>query len=142
MEPFMRHRLVSVSLACAVLAGCSSNDSVQFWRPISEPNILMETQQLQQKLEFDLSQCHCGIYPANSTRDEAIKFQADEQRLAQTGVTITPDEDGNCRQQPSLVVVECMRHRGWEPTQCSGRMPLPNGGSMCGKYTPPKPDED
>ncbi|MDD3370244.1 MAG: hypothetical protein PHE27_00305 [Alphaproteobacteria bacterium] len=144
----MRYRLVSVSLACAILvAACSSTktgepSAVQFWRPISEPNILMATDVLQQKLEFDLSQCHCGIYPANATRDNAIKFQTDKQRLAQTGVTITPNEEGNCRQQPSLVVTECMRHRGWEPTQCSGRMPLPSGGSLCAKYTPPTIVED
>jgi hypothetical protein len=144
----MRYRLVALSLACAVfVTACSSSpktidpSAVQFWRPISEPNILMHAGELQQKLEFDLSQCHCGIYPANSTRDETIKFQSDEQRLAQTSVTITPDEEGDCHQQPSLVVTECMRRRGWEPTQCSGRMPLPNGGSICGSYTPPSVED-
>lgn len=137
------HRLVAVSLACALLAACQSltigSSTVQFWRPISEPNLLMQSDTLQQKLAFDLGQCHCGIYPANTSRDQAIQFQPDQQRLAQTGVTITPDEDGQCLQKPSLVVTECMRQRGWEPTTCSGRTPLPNGGSLCSVYA--QPDE-
>jgi hypothetical protein len=106
----------------------------QFWRPISEPNILMPTDRLQTKLSFDLNQCHCGSYPANATHTDIVEFQPDRQRLAETGVTITPDQQGQCIQQPSLVVTECMRMRGWEPTNCSGRMPLPGGGSLCAAY--------
>jgi hypothetical protein len=135
----MRCRYFALSLVCAVLAACSGSSSsflfspppVQFWRPISEPNVLLQSDALQQKLEFDLSQCHCGIFPATAAHDDAVKFQADKQRLAQTSMTVTPDEEGACMQKPTLVVTECMRHRGWEPTNCSGRMPLPGGGSIC-----------
>ncbi|MDR3425386.1 MAG: hypothetical protein P4M13_10020 [Alphaproteobacteria bacterium] len=126
-----------VALAVAACASFSDNPPVQFWRPISEPNLLMPSDTLQKKLDFDLSQCHCGIYPANASRDDIVQFQPDRQRLAQTGVTVTPNEDGQCQQQPSLVVTECMRQRGWEPTNCSGRMALPNGGSLCASYTQP-----
>jgi hypothetical protein len=141
---FMRRPLFLLALAVLALAACSTSSSpsspsgMQFWRPISAPNLLMASDQLQDKLEFDLSQCHCGIYPANAAHDENIKFQADKQRLAQTGVTVTPDEDGKCQQKPSLVVTECMRQRGWEPTNCSGHMALPGGGSLCAAYAPAK----
>ncbi|MDE2029456.1 MAG: hypothetical protein KGI97_02715 [Alphaproteobacteria bacterium] len=131
----MRRFLIVVPLLC-LLAACEQPTVAQFWRPISEPNLLMPSDQLQKKLAFDLGQCHCGIYPANATRSDIIKFSADKQRLAQTSVTVTPDEDGQCVQQPSLVVTECMRERGWEPTECSGRMPLPGGGSLCASYHP------
>lgn len=137
-------RLVTLSLVCvAALAACqpgflSSARIAQYWRPISEPNLLLSSDTAQKKLTFDLSQCHCGIYPENATRDEAIQFQPDKQRLAQTGVTVTPNENGQCIQQPSLVVTECMRQRGWEPTNCSGRMPLPGGGSLCASYVQPE----
>ena len=142
----MRRCPVALFFAGAVLlTACSSSSSVsysssdvQFWRPISEPNALMASDTLQKKLEFDLSQCHCGIYPANATRNETVKFQKDKQRYAQTGVTVTPDEEGTCQQKPALVVTECMRQRGWEPTNCSGRMPLPGGGSLCSAYRQPE----
>jgi len=134
----MRRHLFTLSLLCLALTGCTdfsySSSVTQFWRPISEPNLLMPSDQLQTKLTFDLNQCHCGSYPANATRDEMVKFQPDRQRLIETGVTISPDEDGQCLQQPSLVVTECMRQRGWEPTNCSGRIPLPGGGSLCTTY--------
>jgi hypothetical protein len=119
------------------VAACSNEPAnvAQFWRPISEPNLLMSLDTAQHKLNYDISQCHCGIYPLTTTRDESIDFQNDKQRLAQTGVTVTPDKDNNCSQQPSLVVSECMRQRGWEQTNCSGRMPLPGGGSLCAAYT-------
>lgn len=122
--------VISVLVAC----GGSSSSTVQFWRPISEPNIQLSLDKGQKKLDFDLSQCRCGIYPATMSRAEGIGFQPDKQRLAQTSVTVTPDEDGDCLQQPSLVVSECMRGRGWEVTNCSGRMPLPGGGSLCAAY--------
>jgi hypothetical protein len=67
-------------------------------------------------------------------------FQKDQQRLAETGVTVSPDDDGKCMQKPSMVVLDCMRRRGWEPTSCSGRMPLPDGGSLCAKYDPEQTD--
>jgi hypothetical protein len=135
----MRRGVITLSLICGLLAACQSSSSdedkvSQFWRPISEPNIIMEPVTLQQKLDFDLGQCHCGIYPANATRDEMIALQTDKQRLAETSVTVMPDENGKCLQTPSLVVSECMRQRGWEATNCSGRVPVPGGGSLCATY--------
>lgn len=133
----MSRRLVVCSLALMsvlALSACAEGKIAQFWRPISEPNILMPFDQTQRKLEFDLSQCHCGIYPANTSRDESVQFQPDKQRLVATGVSVTPNDRGQCVQQPSLVVTECMRQRGWEPSNCSGRMPLPGGGSLCAAY--------
>jgi hypothetical protein len=103
----------------------------EFWRPISEPNILLPPQRAQQKLMFDLSQCNCGIFPRNVEQPDLIAFQPDRQRYAETSITRTADGDYSCIQRPSLVVSECMRVRGWEPTVCSGRMPLASGGSTC-----------
>jgi hypothetical protein len=140
-ESFMRSWPTFIPLAgVALLVACEATvpPTVRFWRPISEPNLLMASEAVQEKLEFDLSQCHCGIFPANTTRDATMKYQKDKQRLAQTGVTITPDEEGQCAQKPSLVVSECMRQRGWEPTNCSGRVPVPGGGSLCGSYVKPE----
>jgi hypothetical protein len=113
------------------LAACGPDRVAQFWRPISEPNIEMPLDKSQRKLDFDLSQCHCGIFPANVPHSEAVEFQKDHQQLAATGVTVTPSDSGQCMEQPSLVVTECMRQRGWEVTNCSGRMPMPAGGSIC-----------
>jgi hypothetical protein len=137
----MRYWPAVLSLACVVfLNACSTPPApvVRFWRPISEPNMLLASDALQEKLGFDLGQCNCAIFPTNATHDATVKYQKDKQRLAQTGVTVTPDEEGKCAQQPSLVVTECMRHRGWEPTNCSGRVPLPGGGSLCGTYVKPE----
>jgi hypothetical protein len=138
------NRSVAVlSLAVAltgILAACDTYEPphiAQFWRPISEPNLLLSSDMSQQKLEFDLSQCHCGIYPMNATHDDIVQFSPDKQRLVETGVTVVPNENGQCLQQPSLVVTECMRQRGWEPTNCSGRLPLPGGGSLCSSYVEP-----
>jgi hypothetical protein len=125
-------------LPCVVvlaLAGCGPDRVAEFWRPISEPNLLMPLDKEQRKLDFDLSQCRCGIFPGNMTHSDITEFQPDKQQLAATGVHITPDEGGNCMVQPSLVVSECMRGRGWEVTNCSGRMPLPGGGSLCANYS-------
>ena len=135
----MRLRLtLLISLFVLALAACSeSNHIAQFWRPISEPNVEMPMSKAQKKLEFDLSQCHCGIYPTNVAHNEAYEFQRDKQQLVATGVTVTPSRSGECVVQPSLVVTECMRQRGWEPTNCSGRMPLADGGSLCTAYSTP-----
>jgi len=137
----MRRHLVTLSLLCLALTGCenfsSTSSATQFWRPISEPNLLMPSDKLQTKLTFDLNQCHCGTYPANATRDDMVSFNPDKQRLVETGMTVAPDAEGQCLQQPSLVVTECMRQRGWEPTNCSGRIPLPGGGSLCTTYVSP-----
>ena len=125
------------------LAACGSDKPAEggtqhvaeFWRPISEPNLLMSLERAQHKLDFDISQCHCGIYPVDTLRSDMIDFESDKQRLAETSMTITPNTEGTCVQKPSLVVTECMRERGWEVTNCSGRMPLPGGGSLCTSYT-------
>lgn len=124
----MRRTLFSL-LALLTLAACANN-AAEFWRPISEPNILLPLNKAQMKLNFDLSQCNCGIYPSNVPQPDLIKFQPDQQRYLQTGLFST-EKNGECKQRPSLVVGECMRARGWEPTTCSGRVPLAAGGAMC-----------
>ena len=94
----------------------------------------MPLEKAQVKLNFDLSQCRCGIYPTNVPTDQLAEFQPDKQRLVETSVTRTAAKDGDvgsCMQRPSLVVAECMRGRGWEVTNCSGRMPVAGGGAMC-----------
>jgi len=126
-------------LAIFAVVACTHDSSMnvaEFWRPISEPNVQLPLEKAQNKLDFDLSQCHCGIYPTNVPQPDVSSFEPDKQRLAETSITVTPDEDGNCIQRPSLVVSECMRARGWEITNCSGRMPLPGGGSLCAAYVP------
>ena len=129
----MRLRLLSLLTLCCLVA-CGPGQIAEFWRPISEPNMFLPVGKEQTKLDFDLSQCHCGIYPTNAVHEDIVQFQTDKQRLVETGVTITPDDSGDCMVKPSLVVTECMRQRGWEPTSCSGRMPMPNGGSLCAGY--------
>src|SRR6202034_3520989 len=114
---------------------------LQFWRPMSEPHVQLPLERAQKKLDFDLSQCRCGIYPTNVPQPDVAGFEPDKQRLAETSVTVTPDDEGQCLQRPSLVVSECMRARGWEVTNCSGRMPLPGGGSLCAAYVPPHPEQ-
>ena len=128
------------ALAALALVACEAPPNLaQFWRPISEPNIGLPLDKAQKKLDFDLSQCRCGIYPANVPQPDISTFEPDKERLAETGVTVTPDDEGNCMQRPSLVVSECMRARGWEVTNCSGRMPIPGGGSLCASYALPSP---
>lgn len=120
------------------LAACNMvstfSNTAEFWRPISEPNILMPLERAQTKLDFDLSQCKCGIFPANVLQPDQVAFKSDYQRITETGVTLTEVDDGGCMQRPSLVVGECMRSRGWEITNCSGRMPLAGGGALCAGY--------
>ncbi len=132
----LRRLLPVLCLIILAVAGCASHDATiaQFWRPISEPNLLMSQEKAQGKLDFDLSQCKCGIYPENMSHSDIVEFQPDKQRLAETGFVTTPDKNGQCVTQPSLVVSECMRGRGWEVTNCSGRMPLPGGGALCSSY--------
>lgn len=131
----MLRRLLPALGLCLVIVACSNDTNIaQFWRPISEPNLLMPLEKGQRKLDFDLSQCKCGIYPENMSHSDIVEFQPDNQRLAETSVVVTPDKHGSCVAQPSLVVSECMRGRGWEITNCSGRMPLAGGGSLCTNY--------
>lgn len=136
-------RFLLVCVCVASLSACYSGpDKVaEFWRPISEPNLLMPLDKAQDKLDFDLSQCRCGIFPENMSHSNIVAFQPDKQRMAETGVIVTPDDEHSCRTQPSLVVSECMRGRGWEVTNCSGRMPLPGGGSLCASYTFSSPSD-
>jgi hypothetical protein len=128
----MKRWLLPCIVALAVM-GCTDHIA-EFWRPISEPNLLMSFDKAQKKLDFDLSQCKCGIFPTNISHNDAVSFQPDKQQLAATGVTVTADDNGQCMERPSLEVSECMRARGWEVTNCSGRMPLPGGGSLCASY--------
>ncbi len=113
------------------LAACVMGQPVEFWRPISDPNTLLTPEKAQAKLDFDLSQCHCGIFPSNVPQPDLIAFQPDQQRYAETSVTRTAKDGSACVQRPSLVVAECMRARGWEVTTCSGRVPLASGGALC-----------
>jgi hypothetical protein len=123
-------RRIFIGLFVLALAACSWG-SAEFWRPISEPNLLMSLDKAQAKLEFDLGQCKCGIYPATVSPTDQVLFQPDKQRLVETGVTVTSEDESDCVQRPSLVVGECMRARGWEVTKCAGRMPLAGGGALC-----------
>lgn len=124
-------RILTGLIVVLALAACSGRVA-EFWRPISEPNLLLPIEKAQQKLEFDLSQCNCGIFPSNVSQPDLIAFQPDQQRYAETSITRTiKGNTGQCVQRPSLVVAECMRARGWEVTSCSGRMPLASGGALC-----------
>jgi hypothetical protein len=136
LSSLLQHSRTTLAIgALLVLTACNGDMRVaEFWRPVSEPNVQMPLDKLQPKLDFDLSQCHCGIFPTNVTRTDIVAFQPDQQRLAQTSVTVTSDGNGQCMQQPSLVVSECMRSRGWEKTNCSGRMPMAGGASLCAAY--------
>jgi len=133
-------RRLFIGLFALALASCGSITTIaEFWRPISEPNLLMPLEKAQAKLNFDLSQCRCGIFPDNVAQADQVAFQPDQQRFVETGMTRSADvgeDDSNnsCVQRPSLMVAECMRGRGWEITNCSGRMPLAGGGAMCAGY--------
>jgi hypothetical protein len=59
-----------------------------------------------------------------------MEFEPSQQRLIETGVRGT-EYQGECIEQPSLIVAECMRGRGWEVTNCSGRMPIAGGAAVC-----------
>ena len=122
-------RLLAGLVILIALAACGR--VAEFWRPISEPNTRLPLDKAQMKLDFDLSQCQCGIYPTNVPQRDLVNFQPDQQRYAETSITRTLKGSDTCTQQPSLVVAECMRARGWETTQCSGRMPLAAGGALC-----------
>ncbi len=107
----------------------------QFWRPVSEPNITLALDNAQTKLEYDLSQCHCGIFPRNVPHSLQGSLDQDKQRLNETSA---PNDDvaGQCLRSPSKEVGECMRARGWENTNCSGRMPTAGGAAVCAGYAP------
>lgn len=97
-----------------------------YWRPISAPNVLLPVDEAQAKLEFDLSQCVCGIIPKNIPTPLMMQYQPDQPRMAETA------RGGACEHPNQYVLTECMRARGWEPTLCAGRLPTGTGGSYCG----------
>ncbi|NBX73974.1 MAG: hypothetical protein EBQ89_06710 [Alphaproteobacteria bacterium] len=129
------NRLFALLCVVLVLAGCADDTRVaQFWRPISHPNLNLPLDKSQLKLEYDLSQCNCGVFPRNVPLPLQAEFDPTMQRYIETSAVALGDGAGNCTRQPSLVVAECMRSRGWEMTQCSGRQPVAGGGAVCSLY--------
>ena len=130
-----RPPLVSFTLACFFtlcfmlwLTGCASDNAKPwpgfgsgYWRPIGYPNILMPADEGQAKLEFDFSQCRCGIFPKNVPTPVMSQWQPDQQRMMETSVQPQPGQ--TCPPIGQTAFTECMRGRGWEPTLCAGRMP-------------------
>jgi hypothetical protein len=102
---------------------------LNFWRPISNPNVFLSSWQAAQKLNFDLAQCKCSNYPINVPHQEMGALVPDQARLAETSA-MRVDAGTGCATTPSAVLVECMRWRGWEPSACSGRLNTP-GGTQC-----------
>ena len=125
---------LAVGLGLLVVAGCQNPVTVtEFWRPISEPNVQMELDKAQMKLDFDLKQCQCGIAPRNIPQPLVVEAQPDIQRLVETGVTVT-DKGMTCGHQPEPLINECMRTRGWERTKCSGRLSVAGGATLCAAW--------
>lgn len=123
-------RFALLFLCLFTLAACESNNAAPtgstigsgYWRPISAPNVLMETTQAQAKLEYDLSQCVCGIMPRNIPTPVMMQYNPDQARMMETS------RGGHCESPNQYVLAECMRARGWEPTLCAGRLPVGSGG--------------
>jgi hypothetical protein len=135
MSRWLASVLAVTFVAAFALVACGGPDRMaEFWRPISDPNIQLPLDKAQKKLDFDIGQCRCGIYPTNVSQSDAISYMPDKERLTETSVSVTPNDKGDCQQRPSLVVAECMRSRGWEVTNCSGRMPVAGGGALCAGY--------
>jgi hypothetical protein len=130
-------RFMSVVFALMLLVSACDTPArtAQFWRPIADPNIRLNITDAQVKLEYDLSQCQCGIFPRTVPQSAQSTFDLDKQRLNQTAV-VAQEAAGECVKKPSLIVGECMRSRGWEVTNCSGRMPVAGGGAVCAGYQP------
>ncbi len=128
-------RLAALVAVVVLLVACDNPNIAQFWRPIAEPNLHMNLEDAQVKLEYDLSQCNCGIFPRTVPQSVMENIDRDRQRLNQTAVT-KDEVAGQCLQKPSLVVGECMRSRGWEVTNCSGRMPVAGGSAICAGFQP------
>ncbi|MGB4101580.1 MAG: hypothetical protein WBK91_06725 [Alphaproteobacteria bacterium] len=128
-------RVIPLFVVLLLVSACSDVVVAQFWRPVGEPNITLGLDNAQTKLEYDLSQCNCGIFPRNVPRSLQGKIDQDQQRLNETSAT-GEEVKGQCLRSPSRVVGECMRSRGWELTNCSGRMPTAGGASVCAGYTP------
>ena len=139
--------LLLVAALCG-LAACADDKPLpqpavlNFWRPISNPNVFLGSGQAAQKLNFDLAQCKCSNYPINVPHQEMGMLVPDQARLAETSA-MRVDAGSGCSTTPTAVLVECMRWRGWEPTACSGRLNTP-GGTQCAvtiENLPSYPDE-
>lgn len=131
-----------------LLIGCSDDKPkpipvvLNYWRAISNPNVLLTMEQAQNKLSYDLAQCKCSNFPLNVPHNETALYAPDIGRLAETAAT-KADRAGGCSTSPDAVLIECMRTRGWEPTACSGRIATV-GGTQCAVSigtVPPYPDE-
>ena len=147
----MFRRAISAFLILAslcVLTACGDDAPppqpavLNFWRPISNPNVFLSGGQAAQKLNFDLAQCKCSNYPIHVPHQEMGMLVPDQARLAETSA-MRVDAGSGCSTTPTAVLVECMRWRGWEPTACSGRLNTP-GGTQCAvsiENLPSYPDE-
>ena len=121
--------LLALLTATGLLSGCADKQPSTasiilgsgYWRPISPPNILLPVEEGQAKLEYDHSQCHCGIFPKNVPTPVMSQWNPDQQRMIETSIRAVPGD--SCPPVGQSVFVECMRGRGWEPTLCAGRLP-------------------
>jgi hypothetical protein len=142
MRVFMRRPVLTVLFALAFAAGlaaCGSDDEapkvqlyptvLDYWRPISDPNVFMAQPNAQIKLNYDLAQCRCSNFPQDYPHYAAAQVAPDLGRLAETSADRVDSATG-CKTTPQGVLLECMRARGWEPTECSGRLATP-GGTTC-----------
>ena len=102
---------------------------LNFWRPISNPNVFLASGQAAQKLNYDLAQCKCSNLPITVPHQEMATLIPDQGRLAETSA-MRVDVGTGCSTTPNAVLVEGMRWRGWEPSACSGRLNTP-GGTQC-----------
>lgn len=132
----MRNILSSIFalLFVVLLAACEHEPEVQpvvlnYWRPISGPNVFLPQNQAYGKLNYDLAQCKCSNYPLNVPHNEIGSYAPDMGRLAETSA-MQVDGPTGCGTTPDAVLISCMRARGWEPTSCSGRVASP-GGTQC-----------
>lgn len=118
---------VTLLLSLVLLSACEDDPPpppvvLNFWRPISNPNVYLTDSQSVEKLNYDLSQCKCGSWPINAPHQEIGIIARDKARLFETSATRFDTADGGCSTSPDAVLIECMRMRGWEPTACSGRI--------------------
>jgi hypothetical protein len=134
----MKQRSLLSFLAIAfivLLTACADDEPIvqpvllNYWRPISNPNVFLTGAMAAQKLNYDLGQCRCGNTPINVPHQEMGTLIPDRSRLYETAA-IRGDVGGGCSTTPDAVLIECMRSRGWEPTSCSGRVATP-GGTQC-----------
>lgn len=122
-------------LSLGLLTACGDDKPMpepavlNFWRPISNPNVFLSSGQAAQKLNYDLAQCKCSNLPINVPHQEMQALVPDQGRLAETSA-MRVDAGTGCSTTPNAVLVECMRWRGWEPSACSGRLNTP-GGTQC-----------